>query len=140
MDTLLPGLRLKCGRYINEVKSCMLVYMLVLINIVLLVTGQLLFKLGLNRIGAMTLQNLPAVLLSPLIWIGLGLYVIATLIWFAVLSRAQLNVVYPLQSLSYILLLVGSIVVFHEQVTPVRWLGVVVILFGVVLVSWQAKV
>ena len=86
----------------------MLVYILVLINIVLLVTGQLLFKIGLTRTGAMTLQNLPAVFLSPLIWTGLGLYVIATLIWFAVLSRAQLNVVYPLQSLSYILALVGS--------------------------------
>ena len=118
----------------------MLVYILILINIVLLVTGQLLFKIGLTRTGAMTLQNLPAVFLSPLIWMGLGLYVIATLIWFAVLSRAQLNVVYPLQSLSYILALVGSIVVFHEQVTPMRWVGVAVILVGVVLVSWQAKV
>ena len=118
----------------------MLVYILVLINIVLLVTGQLLFKLGLARTGAMTLQNLPTVFLSPLIWMGLSLYVVATLIWFAVLSRAQLNVVYPLQSLSYILALVGSIIVFHEQVTPMRWVGVAVILLGVVLVSWQAKV
>ena len=113
----------------------MLVYVLVLVNVVLLVIGQLLFKLGLDRIGALTLHNLFVVFLFPLIWAGLVLYVVATLIWFFVLSRAQLNVVYPLQSISYILALVLSIVILHEQATPLRWVGTVVILVGVVLVQ-----
>ena len=118
----------------------MLVYGLILTNVVLLVAGQLLFKTGLQRIGALTLHNLPAVFLSPFIWAGLALYVIGTVIWFAVLSRAPLNVVYPLQSLAYVLALFGSILIFREQVTAIRWIGVAVILLGVVLVSWQAKV
>ena len=113
----------------------MLVYVLVLVNVVLLVTGQLLFKLGLDRIGALTLHNLFTVFWSPLIWAGLALYVIATLAWFYVLSRAQLNAVYPLQSISYILALILSIVILHEQASPLRWAGTVVILVGVVLVQ-----
>lgn len=117
----------------------MLVYGLLFLNIVLLVAGQILFKLGLDKVGALTFHNLYAAFLSPYIWAGLALYVVATLFWFAVLSRAQLNVVYPLQSVSYILALLGSIAVFHEQVSPIRWLGVLVILMGVVLVSWQTR-
>ena len=119
-------------------ENWMLLYIMVLVNVVLLVTGQLLFKLGLDRTGALTLHNLLAVFLSPLIWAGLVLYVIATVIWFYVLSRAQLNVVYPLQSISYILALVLSIVILHEQATPLRWVGTVVILIGVVLVQIRA--
>lgn len=115
----------------------MLVYVFVVLNVILLVTGQVLFKLGLDRIGILTLHNALSVFFSPFIWIGLILYVVATLLWFAVLSRAQLSVVYPLQSLSYILGLISSIVILHETVSPLRWIGTVVILLGVVLVSWQ---
>lgn len=118
----------------------MLVYILVVINVFLLVTGQVLFKLGLDRIGVLTFGNLFAVFGSPIIWVGLILYVVATLLWFAILSRAQLSVVYPLQSLSYILGLFSSMVFLHEQVPPIRWVGTLVILLGVVLVTWQAKV
>lgn len=117
----------------------MIVYGFTVLNVVLLVTGQVLFKLGLNRIGALSLNNVFSVFLSPLIWTGLILYVVATLLWFAVLSRAQLSVVYPLQSLSYVLGLVASIVFLHEHVTPIRFVGVFVILCGVVLISWQAR-
>ena len=108
-----------------------------MLNVILLVTGQVLFKLGLDRIGALTLHNVMSVFLSPLIWTGLIIYVVATLLWFAALSRAQLNVIYPLQSLSYLLGLIMSIVILHETVSPIRWVGTLVILFGVVLVSWR---
>ncbi len=115
----------------------MIVYLFVFLNVILLVTGQVLFKLGLDRIGILTLHNALSVFLSPIIWAGLILYVVATLLWFAVLSRAQLSVVYPLQSLSYILGLISSVAILHETVSPMRWIGTVVILFGVVLVSWR---
>jgi drug/metabolite transporter (DMT)-like permease len=117
----------------------LLVYGLIAVNIILLVTGQLLFKIGLHRIGAVTLHNLYLAFLSPLVVLGLCLYVIATACWFAILSRAELSVVYPLQSLSYVLGLVASVFILHEVVPPIRWIGVCVILVGVFLVSYQAK-
>lgn len=115
-------------------------YVFLISNIILLVAGQVFFKLGLERIGVLTMHNALTVFLSPLIWLGLILYVVATLLWFAVLSRAQLSAVYPLQSLSYVLGLAASILFLHEQVSPTRWMGVMVILVGVVLVSWQPHV
>lgn len=114
----------------------MLIYGIVLLNVIFLVIGQLLFKLGLDRIGVLTFSNMITVFLSPWIWAGLLLYVFATLLWFAALSRANLNAVYPLQSLSYLIGLAASVFVLHETVSPMRWIGTMVILLGVVLVSW----
>ncbi len=117
----------------------MIVYGFVFLNVILLVVGQLLFKLGLDRIGAVTFTNLPDVMMSPWIWAGLILYVLATLLWFAALSRAELNMIYPLQSLSYLVGLILSVLILHESVTPMRWVGTMVILAGVVLVSWPLR-
>jgi len=117
----------------------MLVYALIALNVLTLVTGQVLFKLGLNRIGALTLHNLLAVFLSPYILVGLMLYVIGTLVWFAILSRIQLSIAYPLQSLAYVLGLIASVTILHEKVTPLNWIGTVVVLAGVVLISAQAR-
>lgn len=117
----------------------MIIYGFVFLNVILLVIGQLLFKLGLDRIGAVTLTNLLNVFLSPWIWAGLILYVIATILWFAALSRANLSAVYPLQSLSYLVGIILSVVILHESVTPMRWIGTLVILLGVMLVSWPFR-
>ncbi|KYP79742.1 EamA family transporter [Ferroacidibacillus organovorans] len=116
-----------------------MIIVLVLANVILLVTGQVLFKLGLNRMGVLTLHNALQVFVSPLILTGLFLYVVATLLWFAVLSRAQLSAVYPLQSLSYILGLAVSLWILHEDVSLTRWIGAVIILLGVALVTWSPK-
>lgn len=129
----------RCANTAREGGLPLLVYGLIAVNIILLVTGQLLFKIGLHRIGAVTFHNLYLAFLSPLVVLGLCLYVIATACWFAILSRAELSVVYPLQSLSYVLGMVASVFILHEVVPPIRWVGVCVILVGVFLVSYQAK-
>ena len=117
----------------------MILYGFVFLNVILLVIGQLLFKLGLDRIGAMTMANLLNVFLSPWVWAGLILYVVATLLWFAALSRADLSAIYPLQSLSYLVGLILSVLILHESVSPMRWVGTFVILIGVILVSWPLR-
>jgi len=115
------------------------VYGLIFINIVTLVAGQTLFKLGFNKLGAFSLHTLVPAFLSPFILAGLALYVIATLLWFAILSRVQLSIAYPLQSLAYVLGLIVSVTILHERVTLLNWVGTGVILIGVVLLSVQAR-
>jgi drug/metabolite transporter (DMT)-like permease len=110
-------------------------YYLVLINIVLLVSGQILWKIGLQSLGGIKLDNLLALVLSPYILAGMVLYVIATGVWFVVLSKAELSAVYPLQSLAYALGIVAGILIFKEHVPAIRWVGVSVIVFGVYLVT-----
>lgn len=110
-------------------------YALLLLNILMLVSGQVFFKLGLEKIGGVNLANAWKALLSPTIFIGLVLYAIATLIWFVVLSRLPLSVAYPIQSLAYVLGILLSISLFHETVSPMKWIGTVIIVVGVIFIA-----
>ncbi|MFC4769329.1 EamA family transporter [Effusibacillus consociatus] len=112
-------------------------YVFLLSNIVLLVAGQVFFKIGLDRIGGVSVSNLWKAALQPYVILGLFLYVAATGLWFIVLSRMSLSVAYPLQSLAYVLGVLIAWSLFGEMVPPIRWIGVLVILVGVALVAWE---
>lgn len=101
-------------------------------NIVLLVTGQILFKLGLQRAGGFVWQKM---ITSPLLISGLALYGIATLLWFAVLTRLPLSQAYPMQALAYVFALIPAYFLFGEIITISKLAGVAVILFGVYLLA-----
>lgn len=61
--------------------------------------------------------------------------VIASVLWFYVIKHYELSVAYPLISISYIFGLLAAQFVFQEQVPAIRWIGVLVIMIGVFLVT-----
>lgn len=115
-----------------------MIYAVVLINVCLLVCGQVFFKWGLSgQKGGLTPTNILPLFVNPWIVLGLALYVVATVLWFYVLSRLPLSVAYPLQSLSYVLGLFASRYILHETVQWTRWMGVIIILLGVAVIAYQ---
>lgn len=114
-----------------------MVYLVLFANIVLLVTGQTVWKIGLERTGGLRLENLFSVLFSPLILLGIGIYGVATVLWLYVLSRLPISLAYPLQSLAFVLALVIAMVLFKESIPPNRWIGVAIILTGITVLSWK---
>ncbi|OIQ10765.1 EamA family transporter [Neomoorella thermoacetica] len=112
-----------------------MVYLLVGLNILLLVSGQILWKLGVARDAGF--KAVLASFFSPLVLAGLVLYVLATVIWLYVLAREQFSLLYPLQSLAYALGVVVAWLVFKEAVPLTRWIGVLVIMAGVALVAMK---
>lgn len=102
------------------------------INIFLLVAGQGLWKIGIQKIGEFTIAN---IILSTYIWAGIILYALATFIWLKVLSIAPLSVAYPMQSLAYIFGMIMAYFLFGEIIPMTRWLGACVIFVGVILIS-----
>lgn len=115
-----------------------MIYVILFANVCLLVCGQLFWKLGLGSLkGGLTASNLFPLFLNPWILLGLFLYVIATVVWFYVLSKMPLSVAYPMQSLSYVLALFVSRYVLKEQVSWTQWAGVLIILVGVAVVHYQ---
>jgi len=107
-------------------------YLLIGVNIILLVSGQTLWKLGLARHPQLRgIGDAVIVMFSPWMIAGIALYVIATVIWIYLLSRMPLSLLYPIQSIAYVLAVVVSIYVFHEHVSWTRWLGVGIIMVGV---------
>ena len=70
-----------------------------------------------------------------------GLFFVFSLfcIWVTVLSRVDLSVAVPVTSLSYVLIPVVSIVFFAERISIMRWMGIGIIVAGIVMVSLSSR-
>lgn len=116
------------------------VLFLVIISVLLNAFGQLLFKVGMNQIGvfAFSPTNLYhfgfKIITNTAVMSGLLIYVISTIVWFLVLSRADLSFAYPLVSIGYIFSSIAAYCCLHETLSFTRILGTLVIITGVVLI------
>jgi len=112
----------------------------ILISVLASTVGQLLLKKGMNDLGSVTLSANQFLLTTwkmvtnPYVFIGLVIYVAGTIFWLAALSRVDLSYAYPFASLSYVVMLVASWMMFDEKITLTRLLGTVVIGIGVLLI------
>lgn len=112
-------------------------YLALGLNMILLVSGQLLWKAGMNQTGTGPLWR--HALLSPAIWAGLGLYGLATVLWLFVLSRLPLAVAYPIQATAYVLGMVAARWLLGEMVSTTSWVGGLLILLGAGLIGWGSR-
>jgi drug/metabolite transporter (DMT)-like permease len=63
------------------------------------------------------------------------LAVVASLIWFVVLTRFELSYSNLMLSLTFVLVLLASAVFFKEHISLLRWIGAALIVLGVFFVS-----
>jgi len=115
------------------------VIILLLITVVLGSFGQISMKKGLMNLGGIELtellsKKLFSVIFQKYVFIGIILYSVSTLLWFVILSKAELSFVYPLIALGYVLTALLARVYFNELITPVRWFGILLILGGAALI------
>ncbi len=116
-------------------------YIPLLLGIILNASGQLLLKAGMDKIGyfAFSWNNvIPIgwqVATNPYIILGLFCYVFSVAVWMLGLSRIDVSIAYPLLSLGYLVTAVIAYFVFHENVSMLRILGILVILCGVFIVA-----
>lgn len=76
-----------------------------------------------------------AALADPRVILGIVLLIVWTLSRMALLSWADLSWVLPVTSVGYVLTVVVGRMVLHEQVTPGRWFGTLLIVCGAALVT-----
>ena len=112
-----------------------MVYILLLCNILLLVSGQVMWKMSVEGIEQWSISTALNLVVSPLFIGGATLYVIATGLWLVILSKLPLSIAYPSQSISYILGAIIAMMIFRETIQPVQWTGMAIIIFGVYLVA-----
>lgn len=110
-------------------------YILILCNIVLLLLGQVLWKIGVGKIQLNGFESVIYLVFSPFIIGGVILYILATVIWIYLLSKFPLSFLYPLQSLAYVFGLILAIIIFKEYVPVTRWVGVGIIMIGIYFVA-----
>lgn len=115
------------------------VIILVMISVVLGAFGQISMKKGLKnkpiQINELASMKFFDTVFEPNVFLGALLYIAATLIWFVVLSNAELSYAYPLIGLGYIVTTVFAFLYLGENVTLIRWVGIILIVIGAVLVG-----
>lgn len=113
-----------------------MIYLLVFINVVLLVIGQAIWKLGANTIKfSLSFHGVKNLILNPYILGGGIIYVIATFLWIYILSKEDLSRVYPMQSLCYILGALVGVMIFNENISSLKLIGLMMIICGAFVVS-----
>ncbi len=73
--------------------------------------------------------------INPYLWCALIMVFTLFCIWVMIISKIDLSVAVPVASFSYIIIPLTSIIFLGEHVPVMRWLGIGVILIGVILVS-----
>ncbi len=100
--------------------------------------GHLLIKLGLNQVRGSGPGG-AARWINPWLFFGLGVYGVGTLLWIFAVSRKQISYLYPITALNYAIVALGGQLLFQESVTPGRWLGIAIVIAGVMLMQWSAN-
>jgi drug/metabolite transporter (DMT)-like permease len=68
-------------------------------------------------------------------WIGIALMTVGFFSLLALLSWADVSVVVPATALTYVTGALGAKFLLKEQVTPLRWVGVLLVCLGVAFIS-----
>ena len=118
-----------------------MVYLLVSISVAAMTAAHLFLKKGMLIIGRAP-QN-PGELVpfylkaftNIHVISGIFLIILTGLAWILAVSRAELSSIYPFMALSFVLVALFSLLLFKEDVTILRWLGIIIICLGVFLVS-----
>jgi len=114
---------------------------LVLVGVGLNAAAQLLLKAGTNAVGHFEFTTVNAVpvglklALEPHILGGVVCYVVSLVVWIMALSRVEVSVAYPMLSIGYAVNAIAAYYLFGEAVTPIRLIGIGVIILGVFIVA-----
>ena len=114
---------------------------LALAAILVTTIGQAMLKHGMDDVGGISLPgggllaSIQAVVTAPFILGGLALIVLSIPVWLHVLSRLPLSVAHPLVSVGYVISVGIGVVIRKETLTPLRIVGVALIILGVVAIS-----
>ncbi|MBK5536794.1 EamA family transporter [Pseudomonas sp. TH05] len=99
--------------------------------------GQIATKVAGDQLGQMdfTLQWLLAVAANPGILLAIACYIGAFFVWMLILRRSSLSLAFPLSSLVFVVVLLGSWLGLGEQISLLHWVGVLVIIGGIALLA-----
>jgi len=115
-------------------------FLLIFVNVLFTVIGHLMLKHGMSQVGRVnSISMLPSIVaravFNPFVVLGLLVFLMTSGLWLVVLSRVKLSLAYPMLSISYILAMFFSWLLFKEHIPWIRIAGAFIICIGVSLVS-----
>lgn len=124
---------MKSGKYLD--------FLYIIITILLTVYGQIVFKWRMDMKGAIPsgsmskLQYLLFAYLDPWILSGFLAAFAASVFWAITLTKFELSFAYPFTSLSFVLVLFLSAILFKEPLNLNKLLGILLIFGGLFMIS-----
>ena len=103
-----------------------------------------LLKKGMTRIGEVGPVNAAEIVrvvkagaASPQIWLGMLFEALFFFCLLFLMAKSDISFLWPLTALSFVFATFAAMWFLHEQVSSVRWAGVVLIMIGAALISYS---
>lgn len=109
----------------------MLVQIVAVLCVLGLAIGQILFKV--SAISLSQTGSFFAIKTATTLFTAMALYAITSVAWVWALQKIELGRVYPLMALAFILVPIGSHLVFGERFQLQYFVGVALIVIGIVI-------
>lgn len=130
------------GRYSLQMFEKNSTVVLAIVSVFIATAGQLLLRAGMEQVGFIGGDRIsrPAtlaleVLKTPQVILGLAFFGLSAVSWMLVLSRVSLSFAYPFVGLTYVLTALFAKFILKEHVPALRWLGIAVIVVGILIVG-----
>ena len=122
----------------HQTKTYVLLFLLVVLGSV----GNTILSKGMKDSGDLDISHFASlvagaarVLTSGTIWLGIAMMLAFMVCHMLVLSWADYSFVMPFSAIAYALVPLLAFLFLHEQVSAARWIGIVLIVLGVVLIN-----
>jgi drug/metabolite transporter (DMT)-like permease len=122
------------------------VLLILLIGLVFESTGVVLLKKGMTEVGDLKTVNVQEVaravragLTNPQILLGVFFEALFFGCLLILMTRSDISFLWPLTGLSFVFATLAAMWFLHEEITPVRWFGVLFIMIGAVLISYSEQ-
>ena len=107
--------------------------------------GGILMKLGAKSIGPVEVNSLDKafsfllhILTNPPLLGGMLLYFLSAVVWAYLLTKLDISFVQPILALTYVVTPILAFWLLQEGVPLMRWVGIAIIIIGVVIVARTA--
>jgi drug/metabolite transporter (DMT)-like permease len=75
---------------------------------------------------------------SPLTWLGIAVIVVDLAIWLYILKFIPLSIAFPLSRTVDVLVPISCWLILREAISPLRWLGIALVIAGLVTIAKPA--
>ena len=118
--------------------------LILFIGLVFESTGVVLLKKGMSEVGSVSGVNAAKVLrvvkagiVNPRILLGVFFEALFFVCLLILMAKSEISFLWPLTALSFVFATFAAMWFLHEQVSTVRWAGVVLIMIGAALISYS---
>ncbi len=122
-------------------ENIIFIILLILITDICDTVSQLLLKYSINSLDLhvnsikKVLHLVAQLLKTPRVLIGFVFSVISLIMWLFVLTKADLNFAFSIDSMRYILIALASVLFLKEKIKFTRWMGIFAVICGIALVA-----